>query len=157
MKINIRRFIKCIAIPLLVGGLAGILTQNSMETFKGLNQPPFSPPGWLFPVVWTILYFLMGVASYLVLESRQSSEMIQKAMNFYFYQLVVNFLWPIFFFRFEWYLFSFFWLLLLWILVLITFRLFYEISKVAGYLLIPYILWLTFAAYLNFGIWYLNR
>lgn len=156
MKINWRRLIKCIAIPLLVGVVAGLLTRSSMETFGKLQQPPFSPPGWLFPVVWTILYILMGIASYLVLESGKSQEEIQKAMNVYFYQLVVNFLWPIFFFSLGWYLFAFVWLLLLWVLVWITFLRFFSISKAAGYLLIPYLLWLTFAGYLNLGIWYLN-
>ena len=157
MKINIRRLVKCIAIPLIVGVVAGFLTRNSMETFGLLEKPPLSPPGWLFPVVWTILYILMGIASYLVLESGENQEKIQNAMNVYFYQLVVNFLWPIFFFNLGWYLFAFFWLVLLWVLVWITIWGFYKISKPAGWLLVPYLLWLTFAGYLNFGIWYLNH
>ena len=157
MKINRRRLAICIAVLLLVGITAGFLTRNSMETFALVEKPSFSPPAWLFPVAWTILYTLMGIASYLVLESEEDFGTKQKAMNVYFYQLIVNFLWPVFFFNLGWYLFAFFWLLLLIILVWITFRHFYEISKPAGYLLIPYLLWLFFAGYLNLGIWYLNR
>lgn len=157
MKIKIRRLVICIAIPLLVGGVASFLTRNSMETFALVEKPPFSPPGWLFPVAWTILYTLMGIASYLVLESNEDFQTKQSAMSVYFYQLVVNFLWPVFFFNLGWYLFAFFWILLLTALVWITYRRFYEISKLAGYLLIPYLLWLFFAGYLNLGIWYLNR
>lgn len=157
MKINRRRLAICIAIPLFVGAVAGLLTRNSMETFALVEKPPLSPPAWLFPVAWTILYTLMGIASYLVLESEEDFGTKQKAMNVYFYQLIVNFLWPVFFFNLGWYLFAFFWLLLLIVLVWITFRRFYEISKPAGYLLIPYLLWLLFAGYLNWGIWYLNR
>lgn len=157
MKINRRRLVICIAIPLFVGAVAGLLTRNSMETFALVEKPPLSPPAWLFPVAWTILYTLMGIASYLVLESEEDFGTKQKAMNVYFYQLIVNFLWPVFFFNLGWYLFAFLWLLLLIVLVWITFRRFYEISKPAGYLLIPYLLWLLFAGYLNLGIWYLNR
>lgn len=157
MKINIGRLVVCIAIPLLVGGVAGFLTRNSMETFALLEKPPFAPPAWLFPVAWTILYILMGIASYLVLEADVDLQEKQNAINVYFYQLIVNFLWPVFFFNLGWYLFAFFWLILLWVLVWITFRRFYEISRLAGYLLVPYLLWLTFAGYLNLGVWNLNR
>ena len=157
MKLNFKRLLICIALPLLVGGVAGFLTRNSMETFAMVEKPPLAPPAWLFPVAWTILYTLMGIASYLVLQSDAALEEKQSALNVYFYQLIVNFLWPVFFFNLGWYLFAFFWLVLLWILVFITLRRFYEISKIAGYLLVPYLVWLTFAGYLNLGIWYLNR
>lgn len=156
-KIDWKALIICIVIPLFVGGLAGFLTRNAMESFEALNQPPLSPPGWLFPVVWTILYLLMGISSYLILQSDAPEEQIVKALQLYLYQLVVNFLWPIFFFLLGWYLFAFFWLLLLWIMVIVMIKRFAEISKVAAYLNIPYILWLTFAAYLNLGVWWLNR
>ena len=111
---------------------------------------------WLFPVVWTILYILMGVASYLVVTSDSPKEEQSKAISVYLYQLVVNFLWSTFFFQFGWHLFSFLWLVLLWVLILITLVRFYRIAKPAGYLLIPYLLWVTFAGYLNFAIWLLN-
>lgn len=157
MKINIKKLIICIAIPLAVGGVAGFLTRGAMAEFSVLEKPPFAPPAWLFPVVWTILYTLMGISSYLIAESGAPAPEKEKALAVYFYQLVVNFLWPIFFFNFGWYLFSFFWLLLLWILVWHMIKQFLAINKIAGWLNIPYIIWLTAAAYLNFGIWWLNR
>lgn len=140
-----------------VGAVAAFLTREAVSSFAEFTKPPFAPPAWLFPVVWTILYTLMGISSYLISEA--NVEQIQKdaALETYFYQLVVNFLWSVFFFNFEWYLFSFFWLLLLWILVARMIRQFMEISAVAGWLNVPYIIWLTIAAYLNFGIWWLNR
>lgn len=148
--------VKCIAIPLAVGAASAFLSSGGMRTFANLNKPPLSPPGWLFPVVWTILYVLMGIASYLVYTSNAEEEQVAKALTVYGYQLVVNFLWSIFFFDFGWYLFSFFWLILLWILIFWTIRLFGSISKMAAYLLIPYLVWVTFAGYLNLGIWWLN-
>ena len=97
---------KCIAIPLLVGTIAALLTGGGMEMFEMIEKPPLSPPGWLFPVVWTILYTLMGISSYLILTSGAAQKEIDKAISIYGYQLVVNFLWPTFFFNLEWYLFS---------------------------------------------------
>lgn len=157
MKINGKALVIGIAIPLATGGLSALLTGGGMARFAQVNKPPLSPPGWLFPVVWTILYILMGIAAYLVYVADEDAESKAKALSVYGYQLVVNFLWPVFFFDFGWYLFSFFWLLLLWVLVVQTIRLFSQISETAGYLLIPYLIWLSFAAYLNLGIWYLNR
>lgn len=156
MKINIKQLIICIAIPLLVGGLSAFLTRGNMATFSRLNQPPLSPPGILFPIVWTILYTLMGIASYLIVSSDAAKEDIQNAIFVYALQLGINFFWSIFFFNLEWYLFSFFWLLLLWVFILYTMVVFYRITKPAAYLLIPYLLWVTFAGYLNLGIAILN-
>lgn len=157
MKVNKRLLLICIAIPLIVGMVAALLTRNSMEVFATVEKPPLAPPAWLFPLVWTILYTLMGISSYIVLTSDASSEEIESAIKVYIYQLIVNFLWPTFFFNFGWYLFSFLWLILLWVLVFIMIRKFYDIKKVAAYLNVPYIIWLTFAGYLNAGIWLLNR
>ncbi len=156
MQSKTKTFLIFTALPLVVGVAAGLLTRNSMETFSRLNQPPLSPPGILFPIVWTILYTLMGIASYLVYTSDRPKQEINSALLIYFLQLTVNFFWSIFFFNLEWYIFSFFWLILLWILILYTIRLFYPISKPAAYLLIPYLLWVTFAGYLNLGIAALN-
>lgn len=157
MKINKKKLLKSIAIPLIVGGVAGFLTRGSMKEFEALNQPPLSPPGWLFPVVWTILYLLMGISGYLISTAETGQEKIESALALYNIQLIVNFLWPIFFFNLGWYLFAFFWLLLLWILVARMIRVFAPISKTAAYLNVPYLIWLTFAAYLNLGVWWLNR
>lgn len=156
MQSKTKTFLFFTAIPLLVGIVAGLLTRGSMETFSRLNQPPLSPPGILFPIVWTILYTLMGIASYLVYSSGKEQEEINSALLIYFLQLAVNFFWSIFFFNLEWYTFSFFWLVLLWVLIFYTIRLFYPISNTAAYLLIPYLLWVTFAGYLNLGIAALN-
>lgn len=157
MKLNKRLLFICIAIPLIVGAVSALLTQNSMEVFSFVEKPPMAPPAWLFPVAWTVLYTLMGISSYLLLTSDAEFEKKTEAMRLYGYQLVVNFLWPTFFFNFGWYFFSFLWLVLLWILVFFMIRSFYKISKPAAYLNVPYILWLTFAGYLNLGIWWLNR
>lgn len=133
-----------------------MLSGGGMRAFGMLKQPPFSPPGWLFPVVWTILYILMGIASWLVWTSDANKQDIAYALMVYGRQLFVNFFWSIFFFRLNWYLFAFVWLLLLWGLILANILVFYRIRKTAAYLLIPYLVWVTFAGYLNLGIWYLN-
>ena len=156
MKEKRYTLLTCIAIPLAVGILAALLSGGGMEKFAMLKQPPLSPPGWLFPVVWTILYILMGIASFLVYEAGPNRPAVSQALFVYGLQLAVNFLWPIFFFRFGWYLFSFFWLVLLWLLIFVTIVRFYGISKPAAYLMIPYLVWVTFAGYLNFGIYLLN-
>ncbi len=156
MQSKIKNLLISTAIPLIVGIAAGLLTRGSMEAFSQLNKPPLSPPGILFPIVWTILYTLMGIASYLVYTSDSPESEKNTALVIYFVQLAVNFFWSIFFFNLEWYTFSFFWLVLLWILIIYTIRLFHPISKAAAYLLIPYLLWVTFAGYLNLGIAALN-
>lgn len=153
LNIQWKKLITCIAIPLAVGGLSALLTRDSMDAFATINKPVLSPPGWLFPVVWTILYILMGIASYLVLTSEKSNS---AALAVYSIQLLVNFCWSILFFNLERYLLAFLWLVLLWLLIVKMTRLFYRISKPAGYLMIPYLLWVTFAGYLNFAIYLLN-
>ncbi len=124
--------LRYIAIPLIVGILAALLTQDSMTTFNSLNKPALSPPGWLFPVVWTILYTLMGISAYLIAGSSAAPIDKAKALAIYTYQLAVNFLWSIFFFNFEWYLFSFIWIVLLWILIILMIRAFYKINRTAA-------------------------
>ena len=156
MRLKKLTLLKCIAIPLGIGVLSALLSGGGMRTFEAMNKPLLSPPGWLFPVVWTVLYVLMGVASYLVLTADASQQEKEKALTPYGYQLAVNFLWSIFFFDFGWHLFAFFWLLLLWALIWLTIKHFQTISWTAAFLLIPYILWVTFAGYLNFAIWKLN-
>lgn len=157
MKINFKKLVVCIAIPLAVGGISALLTRGAMAEFSSLEKPPFSPPAWVFPVVWTLLYTLMGISSYLISEAKAPAGEKESVLAIYFYQLIVNFLWPIFFFNFGWYLFSFFWLVLLWVLVWRMIGQFRAINKAAAWLSIPYIVWLTAAAYLNFGIWWLNK
>lgn len=153
---KLKTFLISVAIPLIVGGVSGFITRDSMSLFQQLNKPPLAPPGYLFPIVWTILFILMGIASYLIFTSDAEKEERNNALTIYALQLAVNFFWSIFFFSFEWYLFSFFWLLLLWVLILYTIILFTPISKTAAKLMIPYLLWATYAAYLNLGIYFLN-
>lgn len=153
MKKQWKTLVFCIALPLAVGGLSALLTRGGMEAFNSLNKPSLAPPGWLFPVAWTILYILMGIASYLVLTSGQPNS---AALNTYGLQLIFNFFWSIIFFNLEMYLFAFIWLVLLWLLILRTTVLFFRISKPAGYLMIPYLLWVAFAGYLNLSIYLLN-
>ena len=155
MKINWKKLLICLAIPLAVGGLAAVLS-GGMSDYGAMAKPPLSPPGWVFPVVWSILYLLMGYASYRVLESGAAEQEIRKALTLYGLQLIANFVWPLLFFGGGWFLLSFFWLIFLWVLIFLTIRAFSSIDETAGNLLIPYILWVTFAAYLNFGIYLLN-
>ena len=153
LKIQWKKLFWCIVLPLAVGGLSAFLTRGSMETFQLLNKPVLSSPGWLFPVMWTFLYILMGIASYLVLTSGKPNR---SALTVYAIQLVFNFFWSVIFFNFDAYLFAFVWLVILWILILVTMILFFRISETAGYLLLPYLLWVTFAGYLNLYIYLLN-
>lgn len=157
MNKNLKTLLIAVAVPLFVGGISGFLSRGSRAAYSLLNKPALSPPGWVFPVVWTTLFILMGIASYLVVTSGKPQNDISNALTVYIIQLMVNFFWSIFFFNFERYLFSFFWIVLLWILILFTILLFYRISKPAAYLMIPYLLWVTFAGYLNLSIYLLNR
>ena len=152
-KINWRCLIFNLALPLAVGALAGFLTRDSMDIYKNLEQPPLSPPSWLFPVAWTILYVLMGLAAYIVFQEKPLNK---TALTLYFVQLTVNFFWPLIFFNMQAYLFAFAVLVILWLLVLLTTILFFKTNRTAGWLMLPYLLWLTFAGYLNLGVWYLN-
>ena len=127
-----------------------------MEQFYQLNQPALSPPGWLFPVVWTILYICMGIASYLVYESDAEEADKGKALLLYGLQLFFNFFWTLIFFNGQFFLFALIWLIVLWFLILFTAKAFFAISKPAGYLMIPYLIWVAFAIYLNWGIYLLN-
>ena len=155
MKSNRKKLLLFLAIPLAVGGLATALS-GGMNTYKTMNQPPLSPPGWIFPIVWTILYLLMGYASYRVYTNNTPKEDRKKALTFYGIQLFFNFLWPIIFFRFEAYWLAFAILLTLWVFIYLTMHLFSEIDENAENLLIPYLLWVTFAGYLNLGVALLN-
>ena len=152
--IKTKPFIISLLIPLAIGALSGVVTSGSMERYAQMVKPPLAPPSWLFPVVWTILFILMGIASYLIYMSGNPEK--KSALFFYGAQLVVNFIWPIIFFNFGKYLFAFIWLMFLWVWVIIMNVKFYRINRSAGLMIIPYVIWLTFAAYLNFFAYYLN-
>lgn len=145
-----------LAVPLAVGGLSAFLTKDGMKEFPQLRQPPLSPPMWAFPVVWSILFVMMGLASYLIYTSRGRRGEKRSALWVYGAQLLVNFVWPILFFNWKGWLFAFFWLVLLWVMILGVTVQFYRIRPAAGLLMIPYLAWVAFAGYLNFGIYLLN-
>ena len=146
-----------LAIPLATGGLSAFLTRDGMRRFNSLAKPPLSPPQWLFPVAWTALYLMMGTACYLVWVSDASPARKERALTVYGLSLAANFLWPILFFTMDAWLLAFFLLLVLLALVAVSALRFSSIAPPAGKLLIPYLLWLVFAGYLNFGVWVLNR
>ena len=151
-----RPYVGFSAAALAVGGLSALLTSGGMKEFAALNQPPLSPPGWLFPVVWTLLYVLMGVGMALVWRETSGRER-RRAVEAWALQLAVNFFWTILFFRLEARLFAFFWLVLLLVLAARMTRIFSVHSDLAAKLQIPYLVWLVFAGYLNFAVYLLNR
>lgn len=146
-------YIKSILVPVIVGGVVGLITSQFMD-YEMLQKPPVSPPGFIFPIIWTILYVLMGISYGMLKNNNQVDDEISLI---YYFQLGVNALWSIFFFVFKWRLFSFLWIILLAILVIIMIIKFYKKNKTAGLLQIPYILWVLFASYLNLGFYILNR
>ena len=153
---KIKPYIVSVVIALGVGGLSAALTSQSMDIYSKINQPPLSPPSILFPIVWTILFTLMGIASYLVVTSNAGIKQQGSALKFYALQLIFNFFWSIWFFNLQAYWFAFVWLVALLILIIATTIKFWQISKLAGILLLPYIAWVTFAGYLNLAIALLN-
>ncbi len=146
-------YIKSILIPIIVGGVIGIIVSQFMD-YDVLQKPPLAPPSIVFPIVWTILYILMGI-SYGILKSQNKVD--DEINLIYFIQLGVNALWSIFFFVFKWRLFAFIWILLLAILIIIMIIKFYNKNKIAGLIQIPYLLWVLFASYLNIAFYILNR
>lgn len=158
-KIKIPNLLIAIAFPLAVGALAAFISSGGAgfsDTYGGLNKPPLSPPSWLFPVMWIILYAMMGIASYIADVNADTPKERRSALYLYGAQLAVNFLWPIVFFRAKQYLLALVILAVLFFLVVLTAVKFFKIKPAAGWLLIPYLLWLAFAAYLNTGIVILN-
>jgi len=138
--------------PLLIGSIIGILISNNID-YNTLIKPPLSPPSILFPIVWSILYLLMGI-SYYILKKKDNTNIIISTI--YYIQLFVNALWSIIFFSLEWRFFAIIWIILLDILVITMIYLFYKKEKIAGYLNIPYLIWILFATYLTIGIYILN-
>ncbi len=148
-----KTYTKSILIPLIVGGVIGLIISGSID-YDSLQKPPLAPPSILFPIMWTILYILMGI-SYGILKDK---TLVNKEINLIYYiQLFVNALWPIAFFVLKWRLFAFFWIILLAILIIIMIIKFYKKNKLSGLLQIPYLLWTLFATYLNLSIYLLNK
>lgn len=156
-KGSIFGLIIAIGIPLAVGALSAFLTSDTMVKFQQLNKPDFAPSGSIFPIVWTLLYILMGIASYRFYLKGIENQEVKSALIFYILQLIFNFFWSIIFFGLGMRGLAFIWLIILWILIVITTVKFYKLDKIAGYLMIPYILWVSFAGVLNYSVWMLNR
>ena len=154
-KIKWKTLIISVLISLGVGGLSALLTGNNMEIYKTLNLPALAPPGIVFPIVWSVLYILMGISAYLIYTERSTDK--GRALLIYAVQLVVNMLWSPIFFRGQAFLFAFIWLVLLWVLIILMIWWFSKINRTAALLPLPYLLWVTFAGYLNLGIYLLNR
>ena len=154
MKIkNKSTLIIAILIPIAVGTLSALFSGRT-SLYSQINKPSLSPPGFVFPIVWIILYILMGISSYIIYESDNPNQ--KTALKTYAIQLFFNFWWSIIFFRFSLYLFAFLWLLSLIAIIIVMIYQFYRIKPLASYLQIPYLLWCLFAAYLNFMIYRLN-
>ena len=151
-------YVLSVAFALLVGGLSAFVTRDNMNIYEKINTPPLSPPGWLFPVVWTILFVLMGVSSARIYIKGKKEEInVSSALKTYLWQLAANFIWSILFFNRQQFLLSFLWIIALWWLIYTMIKQFGEIDVLSAKLQIPYLLWVTFAGYLNFMIWLLNR
>lgn len=150
---NLFTYVKAILVPLVLGAIVGFITSGSMNSAM-LIQPSFAPPAILFPIVWTILYSLMGI-SYGILKTKNLAT--DKINKVYYSQLIINLLWSIIFFTFKLRLLAYFWILLLIVLVVIMIKEFYEKNKTAGLLQIPYLIWIVFASFLNLSIYLLNR
>ena len=148
-KENIKELIKYILVPIILGSIVGLITSFSMEEFKTLIKPPLSPPGFLFPIVWAILYILMGISHYLTKDCKECNEI-------YIKQLIVNLSWSIIFFTLKLRLLAFLTIILLIYLIIKMIITFYKENKISAYLQIPYLIWCTFAAYLNLFMYILN-
>ncbi len=150
---KLKTYIKSILVPVILGGIVGLIISKFID-YDILKKPPLSPPSIVFPIMWTILYILMGI-SYGRLKNK---NLVNSKINIiYFLQLFVNFMWSIIFFILKFRLFAFIWIILLDILVIIMINQFYKKDKLSGVIQIPYIFWTVFASYLNLTIYLLNR
>lgn len=145
-----------IAITLVIGGISALLTNMGMDSYRAAEKPALTPPEIVFPIVWTILFVLMGISAARVWLTPDSKEKVQ-GLRLYILQLAFNFAWSILFFNFQAYGLSFIWLIILWLLILLMIIAFTRSDKAAGLLQIPYLLWVSFAGYLNFMVWMLNK
>ncbi|MBU1026963.1 MAG: tryptophan-rich sensory protein [Candidatus Margulisbacteria bacterium] len=130
---------------------------NIPTWYATLNKPVFNPPNWIFGPVWTLLYISMGIAAYLVWQKRKENKLVKIALIIFFAQLFINGLWSLTFFGQHQLLQAFFQIIMLWFLILATIIKFYQINSLAGLILIPYLLWVSFASILNYSIWLLNK
>ena len=155
-KIRIWTLITAMLIPVAVGVFSAFLTGSDMNIYENMNQPFLAPPGWVFPIAWTILYIVMGIASYLVYTSDADAEAKRRALRFYAAQLVMNFFWSTLFFTYGRLMISFIWIMVMWVLILICMIKFIRINTAAGLLMGVLLLWTTFAAYLNLACYVMS-
>ncbi|MDE7268287.1 MAG: tryptophan-rich sensory protein [Lachnospiraceae bacterium] len=157
MRTKWKPYVISVAIALAVGALSAFLTRNNVNIYRYINKPAFAPPAIVFPIVWTILYVLMGISSARIwLQKENHPFEVMDALLSYAIQLILNFFWAIIFFNMQTFLFAFIWLVVLWVAILKMIFKFSLLDKIAAYLNIPYVLWVTFAGYLNFMIYLLN-
>ena len=152
---KLKPYVISVLIAFAVGGLAAFLTKDSMSMYEEIVKPKLAPPGWIFPVVWGILYTLMGISAARV-YTKSNGRIVGTGLEYYAVSLVFNFFWTILFFNIKAFLLSFIWLIVLWILILLTIINYKKYCKLAAYLQVPYLLWVAFAGYLNYMIYTLN-
>lgn len=152
-KLNLKELFFYIGITLIIGSIPSFFVKTN-QVYKSFNKPPLSPPGIVFPIVWTILFILMGISIYLVMQENNPNK--KEAKLIYFIQLIINACWTPIFFGLKQYFLAFLWILMLILLVITMIIVFYKIKKTSAYLNIPYLIWLLFACYLNFGVFILN-
>lgn len=155
-RIRIPALLISLAIPLLVGGFSAYLTSTDMKAYETLEKPLLAPPGWLFPIAWTILYILLGVASYLIYTAECEPERKRTALLFYAAQLGMNLFWSTLFFTYANYLVALIWLIAMWGLIIVCVIKFFKISRTAGIMMCVLLAWTTFAAYLNLACYLMS-
>lgn len=155
-KIHVFKLITAVAIPLAVGVFSAFLTAGDMKMYETMGKPPLSPPAWIFPIAWTVLYIAMGVASYLILKVDADPAEKRKALTLYAVQLVMNMFWSTLFFTYSQYLISLIWLIAMWAVILVCTLKFFRLSRPAAYMMGALFLWTTFATYLNLGTWLIS-
>ena len=144
-------------IPQIIGLLGSLFTSATIPTwYATLTRPELAPPNWVFGPVWTVLFILMGIASFLIFQKGYERRDVRIALSFYGAQLILNLLWSILFFGARNPGLAFAEIVVLWLVLFLTIRKFWPLSKTSAYLLVPYILWVSFAGYLNYSIWILN-
>lgn len=155
------RLVISVLVPLVIGVISALLSAEGMMMYASMKKPPGSPPGWVFSVAWSILYIMMGAAYYFAMEGAKkngsSSEMRWIASTLYIVQLIWNFMWSLLFFRWELRLLAFVWLLMLVVVVFLCVRVFMQMDRLGGWMMVPYAAWLLFAGYLNMGTYLMNR
>lgn len=146
-----------LGIPVATGILSALVSMSGMKRFADVPQPPLTPPGWVFPVAWTLLYLMMGYASYVAWRSDTPKPQVQNALRWYGAQLAANFWWSPLFFQWGLYLPALLWLMVMLVLIVVVLVKFWRIDRKAGMLMLPYLCWVLFAGYLNAGVWVLSK